>query len=201
MESLPDTPASPADSYPQPPPPPTLSRRSRLFREVVETVLLTAIIFLLVNAATSRFEIDGSSMEPSLHHRERVIVDKVTYLFGPPQRGDVVVFTREGQPKDYIKRMIGLPGETIEINNGTVYIDGQPLDEPYVAPASLTHPTRKLGADEYFVMGDNRGNSQDSRSFGPIRRQDIVGRAWIVYWPPAEWAIVPHYTYAAGGSP
>ena len=198
-ESLLDAPAPPADSSPQPPATP--SRRSRLLREIVETALLTAIIFLLVNAATGRFEIDGSSMEPNLHHDERVIVDKVTYLFGQPQRGDVVVFALENQPKDYIKRVIGLPGETIEISNGVVYVDGRPLEEPYALPApGDTRPAVQLAADEYFVMGDNRGNSQDSRSFGPIGRDDIVGRAWIVYWPPAEWSVVPHHSYAAGGA-
>ncbi len=198
-ESLLDAPVSPADSSPQPPATP--SRRSRLLREIVETALLTAIIFLLVNAATGRFEIDGSSMEPNLHHDERVIVDKVTYLVGQPQRGDVVVFALENQPKDYIKRVIGLPGETIEISNGVVYVDGRPLEEPYALPApGDARPAVRLAADEYFVMGDNRGNSQDSRSFGPIRRGDIVGRAWIVYWPPAEWSIVPHHSYAAGGA-
>jgi signal peptidase I len=199
QEPLLDAPASPADSPPQPPAAP--ARRSRLLREIVETALLTAMIFLLVNAATGRFEIDGSSMEPNLHHDERVIVDKITYLFGQPQRGDVVVFALENQPKDYIKRVIGLPGETIEISNGVVYVDGRPLEEPYALPSpGDVRPAMRLAADEYFVMGDNRGNSQDSRSFGPIRRGDIVGRAWIVYWPPAEWSIVPHHSYAAGGA-
>jgi len=180
---------------------PAPARRSNLLREIVETAVLTAIIFLLVNAATSRFKIDGSSMEPNLHNEEYVIVDKVTYLFGPPQRGDVVVFDRNGDSKDFIKRIIGLPGETVEVSQGKVYIDGLPLDEPYVAPSSDTKTALRLGADEYFVMGDNRSNSQDSRTFGPIHRGNIVGRAWIVYWPPSDWAIVPHYTFAASPAP
>jgi signal peptidase I len=170
-------------------------------REIVETALLTAIIFLVVNAATGRFKIDGSSMEPNLHHDEYVIVDKVTYLFGRPQRGDVVVFYLEGQPKDYIKRIIGLPGETLEVRNGTVYVDGLPLDEPYVAPGSDMESAIQLGPDQYYVMGDNRSNSSDSRNFGPIELGNIVGRAWIVYWPPTDWSIVTHHTYAAGSTP
>ena len=201
MEFSVETPAPPADSSAESPPVQAPSRRSHLVREIVETALLTAIIFLLVNAATGRFKIDGSSMEPNLHNDEYVIVDKVTYLLGKPQRGDVVVFYLEGQPKDYIKRVIGLPGETIEVSNGAVYVDGQPLDEPYVTPSNVTYPRRQLGEAEYFVMGDNRGNSSDSRSFGPIRLSSIVGRAWIVYWPPTDWAIVPHYTYAAANAP
>ena len=201
MEFPVETPAPPADSSAEQPPVQAPARRSHLVREIVETALLTAIIFLLVNAATGRFKIDGSSMEPNLHNDEYVIVDKVTYLFGKPQRGDVVVFYLEGQPKDYIKRVIGLPGETIEVSNGTVFVDGQPLDESYVTPSNVTYPQRQLGEDEYFVLGDNRGNSSDSRSFGPIHVSNIVGRAWIVYWPPADWAIVPHHTYAAANGP
>jgi signal peptidase I len=189
---------SPAGTSPQPPAEPSAPRGPRLLREIVETALITAILFLLVNAATGRFKIDGNSMEPNLHHAEYVIVDRVSYRLGAPQRGDVVVFTRDGDPKDYIKRVIGLPGETIAVSNGTVYIDGQLLNEPYVAPAGGAYPARRLDTDEYFVMGDNRGNSTDSRTFGPIRPDGIVGRAWIVYWPPAEWAVVPGYTYAAG---
>jgi signal peptidase I len=197
-----ETPVAPAASSPeQASLPEAPARRSKLLREIVETALLTAIIFLLVNAATGRFKIDGQSMEPNLHNEEYVIVDKVTYLFGTPQRGDVVVFFLEGQPKDYIKRVIGLPGETIEMSDGTVYVDGQPLAEPYVLSSATAYRARQLGADEYFVMGDNRGNSSDSRAFGPIQLGNIVGRAWIVYWPPTDWAIVPHYTYAAANTP
>jgi signal peptidase I len=198
----PPTPPAEAASPSQPTATTTPTRGSRLLREIVETALLTAIIFLLVNAATGRFQIDGSSMEPNLHHAERVIVDKVSYLLGQPQRGDIVVFALEGQPKDYIKRVIGLPGETIEMSGGSIYIGGQLLEEPYVLPSpGGGFPARKLGEGEYFVLGDNRGNSSDSRSFGPIRLSNVVGRAWIIYWPPTDWAIVPHHTYAAGNSP
>ena len=202
MESPLDTPATPVESSPQEPPTAQPARRSSLLREIVETALLTAIIFLVVNATTGRFKIDGASMEPNLHHDEYVIIDKVTYLFGTPGRGDVVVFARAGQPKDYIKRVIGLPGETVEVVDGTLLIDGQPLEEPYVSPApGRSYPARQLETDEYFVMGDNRGNSSDSRDFGPIHLSNVVGRAWIIYWPPSDWALVPHYTYAASSSP
>jgi len=200
LESPLDTPASPAVVSPDPSVSSPPSHRSSLFREIVETALLTAAIFLLVNAATGRFKIDGNSMEPNLHSDEYVIVDKVTYLFGAPQRGDIVVFYREGDPKDYIKRVIGLPGETVEIVGGAVLVGGQPLDEPYKAPWSGGYAARTLAQGEYFVMGDNRGNSQDSRNFGPILFKNIVGRAWIIYWPPSDWALVPHHTYASAGS-
>ena len=177
---------------------PAPSRRSRWLREIVDTALLTAIIFLLLNAATGRFMIKSVSMLPSLHEGEYVIVDKVSYLLHPPERGDIVVFERQDETEDLIKRVIGLPGETLEMSGGIVYIDGQPLPEPYLTPSpSSSYPAHKLGADEYFVMGDNRGNSRDSRIFGPIRRDSVVGRAWMIYWPPSDWAIVPHYAYAA----
>jgi len=97
--------------------------------------------------------------------------------------------------------VIGLPGETIEINAGVVYIDGRPLHEPYARLSFGDIPSRRLGSDEYFVMGDNRGNSKDSRIFGPIDRDSIVGRAWIIYWPPANWGLVPQPVYADDSSP
>jgi signal peptidase I len=176
---------------------PPASRRSNLLREVVDTALLTAIIFLIVNAATSRFLIKSVSMLPNLREGEFVIVDKVSYAFGSPQRGDIVVFALADEADDLIKRVIGLPGETIEISDGTVYIDGRPLAEPYAVPSpGSVFPARRLGADEYFVMGDNRVDSRDSRAFGPIQRQSIVGRAWIIYWPPAHWGIIPQHVYA-----
>lgn len=198
MQPFDEAPALPADSSPNPADPSAHPRRTRWIQEVVETAVLIAIVFLLVNTATSRFKIDGSSMEPNLHNGEYVIVDKVTYVFDKPHRGDVIVFERDDEQRDYIKRVIGLPGDTIEVSQGQVYVDGRPLDEPYLNSAtSGVFKARLLGADEYFVMGDNRTNSKDSRDFGAIRTSNILGRAWIIYWPPAEWAIIPHYTNAA----
>lgn len=214
--SLPDTPAAPADvpsrlpadastaptdASPQPAEAPRPSRKTHLLREIVDTALLTAIIFLLVNTATSRFIIESVSMQPNLYEGEYVIVDKVSYALHSPERGDIVVIDLPTEEKDLIKRVIGLPGETVEVSNGTVYIDGRPIQEPYALPApNANSGARKLGVDEYFVMGDNRNNSRDSRAFGPIRRDTIVGRAWVIYWPPADWSIIPHYAYAASGT-
>jgi signal peptidase I len=171
--------------------------RSNLLREIIETALLTAIIFLIVNAATGRFRIDGSSMEPNLHDGEYVLIDKVSYLLHAPERGDVIVFVRPGVP-DYIKRVIGLPGDTVEVRGGQVVVNGVMLEEPYITQAIQSdQAARQIESGRYFVMGDNRNNSSDSRSFGTVPLADIVGRAWVVYWPPSEWAAVPHYTYAA----
>jgi signal peptidase I len=178
----------------------TAPRESNLLREIVETLLLTAIIFLAVNTAVGRFRIEGPSMQPNLHEGEYAIVDKISYQLHPPERGDIIVFERQGQP-DLIKRVIGLPGETIEIRDGQVLINGLPLPEPYLtSPMVGSMPPQTIEADHYFVMGDNRNNSSDSRSFGTVTAQVIVGRAWIIYWPPPNWQIVPHYSYAVAAS-
>ncbi len=196
LESPPDV-SPPAEAVPALPPISPPARRFRLLREIVDTALLTAIIFLSVNAATGRFLIKSVSMLPNLHEGEYVVVDKVSYLLGSPQRGDIVVFALAGESEDLVKRVIGLPGETIEISSGSVYVDGRPLAEPYAQPApGAAAPARRLSAAEFFVMGDNRANSRDSRNFGPIQRASIVGRAWLIYWPPTDWGIVPHYAYA-----
>ncbi len=193
----------PADTAPTGTVPPAdQARRSHWLREIVETVLLTAAIFLLVNAATGRFRIEGQSMEPNLHDGEYVLIDKISYLLHPPERGDVVVFVPPTNERDYIKRVIGLPGDTVEIKSGQVYVNGIALDEPYLKNSTnIDIPARQVEEGRYFVMGDNRGNSSDSRVFGAITFQSIVGRAWLVYWPPSEWSTVPHHTYAAMPAP
>jgi len=177
-------------------------RRSHMLREIVETVLLTAAIFLLVNAATGRFRIEGQSMEPNLHDGEYVLIDKISYLLHAPERGDVIVFVPPNNERDYIKRVIGLPGDTVEIRSGQVYVNGVALDEPYLKNTiNNDMPAHMVEEGRYFVMGDNRNNSSDSRSFGAIAPQSIVGRAWLVYWPPSDWGTVPHHTYAAMSAP
>jgi signal peptidase I len=189
---------SPATSAPQA----GQSRQSHVLREIIETVLLTAAIFLLVNAATGRFRIEGQSMEPNLHDGEYVLIDKISYLLHPPERGDVVVFVPPNNDRDYIKRVIGLPGDSVEVRGGRVYVNGVLLDEPYLTNFSGGDvPPRVVEEGRYFVMGDNRNNSSDSRSFGAITPQSIVGRAWVVYWPPSDWSTVPHHTYAALPAP
>jgi signal peptidase I len=176
-------------------------KQSHLLREIVETVLLTAAIFLIVNAATGRFRIEGQSMEPNLHDGEYVLIDKISYRVHPPERGDVVVFARPNE-RDFIKRVIGVPGDTVEVRGGQVWVNGRALDEPYISQPTRSEmgPTT-VAPGSYFVMGDNRNNSSDSRAFGAVSQDDIVGRAWLVYWPPSDWSVVPHHTYAAFSSP
>jgi signal peptidase I len=174
-----------------------------MLRDLIETMVLVAIAFLVVNALIGRFRIEQVSMQPNLHEGEYVIVDKVSYTVRQPERGEIVVLRNPspGQP-DLIKRVIGLPGETIEVRGGEVYINGQPLTEPYIQqPMGREHPPTTLEAGQYFVMGDNRGNSSDSRELGPRPANDIVGRAWIIYWPPADWQVLSRPTYAAPAGP
>ena len=174
---------------------------SSLFREIVETLLLTVVIFVLVNAITGRFRIDGSSMEPGLHDGEYVIVNRVTYRLQPPQRGDVIVFQRDGS-REFIKRVIGLPGDTVEVQGGHVLVNGVALNEPYIAqPNAYTMEPRKIGPNEYFVLGDNRNNSSDSHNWGTVPFSAIDGKAWVTYWPPKDWGVVPHYSYAQAKTP
>ncbi len=166
-------------------------KRYRLVREVIETLLLTALMFLIINIAVQNFDVDGVSMEPRLHNGERLMVDKVSYMFHSPARGDVVVFVAPPQPTlDYVKRIIALPGDTVSVDNGIPTVNGVALKEFYVDPHNMgASPTDKLvhnmvvPAGEYFVMGDNRAESFDSRSWGFLPRKDIIGRATLVYWP------------------
>jgi signal peptidase I len=179
------------------------SRLRPFIREVIETILLTVLIYALVNYATGRYRVEGDSMQPTMHPDQYVLIDKVSYKLGAPQRGDIVVFEYPfsgSNERDFIKRVIGLPGETVAIANGVVSVNGQPLDEPYIAAPPVNQGTWPLGPEQYFVMGDNRNNSSDSRSWGPLERQYLIGRAVIVYWPPDSWSLVPHYTYVSASS-
>ena len=167
-------------------------KRTRLIRELVETVALTLLIFLVIRFAAQSFRVDGQSMEPGLHTDEFVLVDKAAYLFQSPQRGDVIVFHYPLDPsKDFIKRIIGLPGDTVQTTSNKVIVDGQILHEPYINNASNSNDnTLKLGPDQFFVMGDNRNNSFDSRLWGPLNKSYIVGKAILVYWPLNDWELI-----------
>lgn len=173
----------------------TFGGRSFL-RDVLETLLLTAIIFLIVNTLTGRFQVRGTSMEPSLHSGQYVIVSKVHYWLAEPQRGDIIVFQPpNGANEDYIKRIVGLPGERVEIRDGSVWINGYHLEEPYLTSPTPYVGVWELGPDEYFVLGDNRGGSSDSHSWGPLPKENIVGKAWFCYWPPRYWGPIPHHQF------
>jgi signal peptidase I len=167
-----------------------------LLRETLETILLTAIIFLVLNTATGRFQVRGSSMEPTLQDGQYLVIGKVVYWVHPPERGDIIVFQPPANPsEDYIKRVVGLPGEQLEIQNGEIWVNGVPLEEPYIANPGAYSGTWTLEDDDYFVLGDNRNNSSDSHSWGVLPRENIIGKAWLCYWPPEEWSTVKHHTF------
>jgi signal peptidase I len=171
---------------------PNFEKRYRLVREVIETIVLTLLMFLVINLAVQNFDVDGQSMETSLHNQERLMVDKWTYLFHPPSRGDVIVFLsppKAGEPNtDFVKRIIGIPGDVVTIRGTTVIVDGAALNETYVNPLEQGaggNPVQNLVVPpgNYFVMGDHRSNSFDSRYWGFLPRSNIIGRVALVYWP------------------
>jgi signal peptidase I len=168
----------------------------RSLREVLETMIPAVIIALLINLFLAQAtRVYGQSMEPNLHTDQRLVVEKISYSrwwrIRGPQHGDVVVLRIDENSELLIKRVIGLPGDRVEIRSGQVFINGTHLDEPY-----LTRPTYgdygpiDVPPLHLFVLGDNRSFSNDSRAFGPIPLDRVVGRAWFSYWPPDQWGLV-----------
>lgn len=162
-------------------------------------VLIIALTWIVVTFVGQRTEVSGSSMETTLSDKDQLIVDKMTYRFRDPKRYDIVVFPYQYQDNTYyIKRIIGLPGETVQILSGMVYIDGMRLDEYYgneiMENPGIAEEPLTLGEDEYFVLGDNRNNSSDSRAsdVGLIHRKDLIGRAWIRVWPLSQIGVIHH---------
>lgn len=163
-------------------------RGFRLLREVLETAVLTLLLFLAVRLAVQNYRVEGPSMMPTLQNHQLILVNKVEYYLRPPQRGDVIVFAYPRDPsQDFVKRVIGVPGDTVELNsNGVVSVDGVALNEPYIEEQYSGLPTSrfwKLGPDQYFVLGDHRDDSSDSRFWGPVPRSEIIGKATLVYFP------------------
>lgn len=157
--------------------------------EIVHTFLPAIAIVLAINLFLAQPRtVHGESMEPNLHEEERVIIDLVTYRFRDPQRGEIIVLKLPNSHTDpLIKRVVGLPGDTIEITNGKVYINDELLSEPYLNQDTPGQVARQIVPEEHvFVLGDNRGSSNDSRYFGMVPYENILGRAWLRYWPPSE---------------
>ncbi len=197
--------------------------RKSFWREVVETIILTILIFFLVKSLVQNFRIQGMSMEPNFHTDQYILVNKVAYfhvdvnaflriipgveakgvhnvwLFGGPHRGDVIVFQYPKLPEDdYIKRVIAFPGETIAVHHNIAYVNGKPLAEPYIKQEEAfgytsEYPETIVQPDELFVMGDNRNGSSDSRIWGLLPVNNIIGKAWFDYWPffKTGWGFIP----------
>lgn len=171
-------------------------KRTRWIREVIETIALTLLVLFLIRLVVQGFRTDGHSMDPDFHNGEYVLVNKAAFLFGPPQRGDVIVFHYPLDPHEvFIKRVIGVPGDIIHTTSTTVTVDGDLLSEPYISvPFNYDNQTWKLGPNQYFVMGDNRENSLDSRIWGPLDKSYIIGRVIAAYWPISELGIIKSYS-------
>ena len=156
-----------------------------VIREILQTALVSLAIFLFVYVfLVQPHRVKGGSMLPNFSDGELLLTEKVSYYFSKPARGDVIVFEAPNAHKvDFIKRIVGLPGETISIKNDSVEINGHPLSENYTNSQTQGNLTITLDQNQYFVLGDNRNASSDSRSFGPINKSSFRGRAWLVYWP------------------
>jgi signal peptidase I len=185
---------SPEQASPAPSGPSMGRRIVRLLREVLETVLPAILIALLINVFIGQAtRVEGQSMEPNLHSNQRLVVEKLSYRFHGPRRFDVVVLRLPSQGEELlIKRVVGLPGETVDIRDGQVYINGDPLDEGFVPGETRPGRTERVTVPplHVYVLGDNRNHSNDSRSFGPVPIENIVGRAWLSYWPPENVGLV-----------
>lgn len=179
---------------------------NKVLKEIISTLLyllgVLCLTWLVIDFVGQRTEVDGQSMEPTLSNGDNLIVDKISYRFRDPQRYDIIVFPFKYQEKTYyIKRIIGLPGETVQIDDeGRIYINGEVLEENYgreiIKPETVGIAAAPivLGEDEYFVLGDNRNNSTDSRAsiVGNIKREDIIGRAWVRIWPLSKIGLLKH---------
>lgn len=185
---------------------------SRAAREIVEAIVLAVVVFILIQVSVRNFKVDGSSMHPTLEGGQYLLVNKLVYFqvdtlrlsriipfwkadrpsehfaVHPPKQGEIIVFRFPRDPsKDFVKRVIGLPGQSVELRQGTVYINGAALEEPYLTiPGDSTRPPILLGEKQYYVLGDNRASSNDSRVWGPVPEENVVGKVWLVYWPFAE---------------
>jgi len=177
---------------------------SRSFRETVIVIIIAVLLFIGLRLTIQTYIVYGPSMQPNYYEDEWIIVNKIDYKFSAPQTGDIIVFQPPIQSsKPFIKRIIGLPGETVDIKNGVVSVhktDGTivKMQEPYIKePFYSNYNTGVIPADEYFVMGDNRNNSSDSRGGWFVSRDKIIGKAWLSIWPPKMWGLAPTYRQPA----
>ncbi|MSQ32839.1 MAG: signal peptidase I [Dehalococcoidia bacterium] len=192
-------------------------------RETLEVLFLAALVFFGARALLDNFIVTGPSMQPTLHTGQWVAINKVAYLrsswmerlnplrqpaaghyvFHPPRRGEIVVLQPPVASTNlFIKRVIGEPGDSVEVRRGQVLVNGSALVEPYLRePARQDYPRQVVPGGHFFVLGDNRNQSEDSRFFGMVPAGNIVGKAWVKYWPPSEWGLVYNVAVAAGPAP
>lgn len=165
----------------------------QLVWDIFETVVLAVLLYVGINAITARVRVDGFSMRPTLDDGEFVLVNRMSYRLGDIERGDIIVFNYPANPdQELIKRVIGLPGDQVTVNNGQVALNGYVLSEPYIAAAPQYNGEWSVPDNYLFVLGDNRNNSSDSHAWGMLPIENIVGKATVIYWPPKMWEIIRH---------
>ena len=170
----------------------------RIVLDILETLILAVVLYFGINAVSVRVRVDGFRMNPTLQDGEYILVNRLAYKIGNPVRGDIVVFSFPMDPRqDLIKRVIGLPGESISVQDGKVMINGIPLEEPYIAAPPIYNGTWEVPEGQLFVLGDNRNESKDSHEWGLLPMENVVGRAILIYWPPPEWQVIDHLKEAS----
>jgi signal peptidase I len=173
----------------------------KVYLELLITLGLAVMVYLLLHSTVQHSVVEGSSMLPGLENGQRLIVNKTAFLFKAPQRGEVVVIhpppSISSPDKQWVKRVIGLPGDTIRVEKGIVYVNNFPLDEPYIKESPhYSMANFKVPADNYFVMGDNRNASTDSHYGWTVTRQNVVGEVWLRFWPVNQWGIIHPFPLA-----
>ena len=173
-----------------------------LLRETLETVILAVLIFLVIRGLVQNYRIEGHSMEPNFHHGQYLLVNKLAYRLGDYRRGDVIVFHYPNNPtQDYIKRVVGLPGDTVEIRDGDLFVNGLPVDEPYEQiPIMRSIPAQTVDPGFLYVMGDNRPASSDTRTWGQLQQEFVIGKAWLAIWPFEKAGLVDHPAIEVGSA-
>lgn len=171
----------------------------RFFMDLLETLALSLILFLAINAVSARIRVESISMQPTLFSGDFIIVNKLAYRLGEPGRGDIIIFHYPPDPnrEPYIKRVIGLPGETVRVTERKVYINDVRLDEPYISAPPNYEGVWEVPDDALFMLGDNRNSSSDSHSWGVVPLENVIGKAEVVYWPPTDWQLLNQGTAAA----
>lgn len=165
----------------------------RFIKDILETLVLAAVLFIGINAVSARVRVDGFSMRPTLEDGEFVLVSRMSYKFSEYERGDIVVFHFPLDPKEeLIKRVIGLPGDHVRVEGGQVFLNGQLLEEAYIAEAPRYSGEWVVTEGFLFVLGDNRNNSNDSKDWGLLPQENVVGKAVLIYWPPPMWGALDH---------
>jgi signal peptidase I len=193
-----------SESYPDPELTPSGSGShslKRFIKELLETLLIAAILFAGINTVSSRIRVKSISMQPTLYERDFVLVNRLSYKLGAPGRGDVIVFENPLDPdsEPYIKRVIGLPGDRVEVKDGQVYINGGLLPETYIKASPDYTGTWNVPEGSLFVLGDNRNNSSDSHHWGTVPIESVIGKALFVYYPLEHWKNLNPATAAAAG--